>query len=343
MTVTTIGLDLAKNVFQLHGVDAEGRTVLQKRLRRNSVLAIFEALPACLVGIEACASAHHWARALSRMGHQVRLMPPQFVKPYVKTNKNDAADAQAICEAVGRPTMRFVPVKSAEQQAVLVLHRTRELMVRQRTMIINALRAHFAEFGVVAAQGAANIRKIVKMLDSVAECPLPEIARMTLGLLVEQLRSLEAGLQRIERELAAWHRNNEASKRLETIPGVGLVTATAIVATVGDAQQFASGRQFAAWLGLVPRQNSSGGKQRLGRISKRGDAYLRRLLVHGARAVLRWAKQKPDGASAWLSDLIARRPVNIATVAYANKTARIAWALLARKETYRRISQPMRA
>jgi transposase len=343
MKITTIGLDLAKNVFQVHGADREGRAVLSKRLRRSAVLGFFAGQEPCLVGMEACAGAHYWARELSTLGHEVRLMPPQYVKPYVKRNKNDAADAAGICEAVTRPTMRFVPVKSTERQSVLMLHRARELLIRQRTMIVNALRGHFAEFGIVVAQGVHNVRKLVEILADRDERRLPDLARKVLGLLVEQLLAVETKVRALERELLAWHRANDASRRLATIPGVGPITASAIVATVGDGQQFRSGRQFAAWIGLVPRQNSSGGKARLGRISKRGDAYLRRLLVHGARAVVRWRRTDTAPSWRWLAGLVSRRPTNVATVALANKTARIAWAILTRQETYRTASMPAAA
>jgi transposase len=335
MKITTVGLDLAKNVFQVHGIDAEGRSVLRKKLRRGELLRFFAGLERCVVGMETCSGAHHWARELRVLGHEVRLMPPQYVKPYVKTNKNDAADAAGICEAVTRPTMRFVAVKSEDQQAVLMLHRARDLLIRQRTMIVNALRGHFAEFGIVAAQGVWNIGKLVERLADPDERRIPDVARKVLGVLVEQLAALGTKLRELEAELLAWHRSNAASRRLETIPGIGPITASAIVATVGDGHQFVSARQFAAWIGLVPRQNSSGGKPRLGRISKRGDAYLRRLLVHGSRAVVRWRRASKATPSPWLTGLLSRRPTNVATVAMANKTARIAWAVLTRNETYR--------
>jgi len=294
--VTTIGLDLAKRVFQVHGADGEGRPVLRKKLTRAKLMPFFADLPPCLVGMEACASAHHWARELQALGHEVRLIPPQYVRPFVKTNKNDAADAEAICEAVGRPTMRFAAVKSAEQQSVLMLHRVRELLVRQRTMAINALRGHCAEFGIVVAQGAPKVEELIAIIEDADDKRLPSVAREALGALIEQLRSAQGRIKALETRLTAWHRSSEASRRLAAIPGVGVITATALVATIGDAAQFRSGRQLSAWLGLVPRQHSSGGKERLGRISKHGDGYIRRLLVHGARTVLRWRRAKP-GAS----------------------------------------------
>ena len=333
--ITTIGLDLAKTVFQVHGADQDGRPVVRKKLRRGQVLGFFAGLSPCLIGLEACASAHYWARELQALGHAVRLIPPQYVKPFVKTNKNDASDAEAICEALIRPTMRFAPLKSAEQQSVLMLHRARELLVRQRTMLINALRGHCGEFGIVVAQGASKVAELIAMIEDPEDERLPALAHEALGSLVGQLRTSQAQIAGLEKKLMAWHRANEASRRLETIPGVGVITATALVATIGDASQFHSGRQLAAWLGLVPRQYSSGGKERLGRISKRGDGYLRKLLVHGARTVLLWSRRKKETRTAWQEALLARRPTNVVVVAMANKTARVVWALLSRGETFR--------
>ena len=264
MDITTIGFDLAKTVFQVHGADGEGRAVLRRKLRRGKVLAFFAGLPSCLVGMEACASAHYWAREIQALGHEVRLIPPQYVRPFVKTNKNDAADAEVICEAVTRPTMRFAPAKSAEQQSVLMLHRARELLVRQRTMVINALRGHCAELGLIVAQGASKVEELVAIIEDPGDVRLPPLAREALGSLVEQLHSAQARIKQLEATLLAWHRSNQASRRLATIPGVGVITATALVATIGDGAQFRSGRQLSAWLGLVPRQHSSGGKDRLG-------------------------------------------------------------------------------
>ena len=332
--VTTIGLDLAMRVFQVHGADAQGRPVLRKTLRRAKLMPFFADLPPCLVGMEACASAHHWARELQALGFEVRLIPPQYVRPFVKTNKNDAADAEAICEAVTRPTMRFAAVKSAEQQSVLMLHRARELLVRQRTMVINALRGHCAEFGIVVAQGAPKVEELIAIIEDADDKRLPSVAREALGALVEQLRSAQGRIKALEARLTAWHRSSAASRRLAAIPGVGVITATALVATIGDASQFRSGRQLSAWLGLVPRQHSSGGKERLGRISKHGDGYIRRLLVHGARTVLRWRRAKPGTGSGWTDRLLARRPTNVVLVAMANKTARVAWALLRHERIY---------
>ena len=339
MAIKVIGLDLAKNVFQVHGVDEAGRVMLKRKLRRTEVLRLFADLPPALVGMEACHTAHYWAREIAALGHEVRLMPPQFVKPYVKSQKNDMADAEAICEAVQRPTMRFVPVKSADQQAALLLHRTRELLIRQRSSLISAIRAHFAEFGIVASQRMRNIERLLELLDKASDARLPTLARDMLAVLAGQLRDVAARVQEVEKELLAWHQANQTSRRLATIPGVGPITATAIAATVGDAGQFKSGRQFAAWLGLVPQQRSSGGKERLGGISKRGDRYIRSLLIHGARAVVGWRKRSAIRRDRWVSGLLDRRPMNVATVAFANKCARIAWAMMLREEEY----NPVRA
>lgn len=332
--IMTIGLDLAKTVFQVHGADGEGRAVLRRRLKRGQVLGFFASVPPCLVGLEACASAHYWARELQTLGHEVRLIPPQYVRPFVKTNKNDAADAEAICEALLRPTMRFAAVKSADQQSVLMLHRARELLIRQRTMLINALRGHCGEFGIIATQGARNVAALIEVIEHPDDRRLPPLAREALRSLVIQLRATGERIAELEKELTAWHRASEASLRLAAVPGVGVITATALVATIGDARQFRSARQFAAWLGLVPRQQSSGGKDRFGRISKRGDGYLRRLLVHGARTVLFWSRRRKETRSDWLEALLARRPVNVALVAMANKTARVVWAMLSRDQAY---------
>ena len=335
MEVTTIGLDIAKRVFQAHGVGGAGKAVLRRKLQRAEVLAFFEKLPPCLVGIEACGTAHHWAREIRALGHDVRLMPASYVKPYVKRGKTDAADAEAICEAVTRPTMRFVPVKTAEQQAVLMLHRTRDLLVRQRTMLVNALRGHMAELGIIASQGVARVADLVAVLMGEDTAHVPALARQALGGLAAELEALGNRVKEVEAAILAWHKDNEASRRLATIPGVGPITASAIVATVTDPTQFHSARQFAAWIGLVPKQNSSGGKQRQGGISKQGDRTLRRLLVLGAVAVIRHARSKPMAEAGWLKGLLERRPAKLAAVAQANKTARIIWALLVRGETYR--------
>ena len=335
MEITTIGLDLAKSVFQLHGIDASGSVVLRKKLRRSELIDTFQKLPPCLVGMEACATAHYWARQISALGHQVRLMPPAYVKAYLRRQKNDAADGEAICEAVRRPTMRFVPVKSAERQAVLVLHRSRELLVRQRTMLINAIRGHCAEFGMIVAQGARKADGLIAQVRKADTAMLPDVARATLLLLAGQLDALALAIHALERRLLAWHKQDAASQRLATIPGVGLISATALAASVTDPSAFRSGREFAAFLGLVPRQNSSGGKDRLGRISKMGDGYLRKLLVVGATSVVRRARTHDLAAAPWIRALLERRPARLVTVAMANKTARIVWALLSRGDVYR--------
>jgi transposase len=334
MQITTIGLDIAKNVFQVHGIDATEKVVIRKQLRRSQMLAFFKALPPCLIGMEACATAHYWARELTKLGHQVRLMPAKDVKAYVKRNKNDAADAEAICEAVRRPTMRFVQVKSAEQQGRLMLHRARDLLIRQRTQVINALRAHLAELGITAAQGTVGLKELLKIIASDEDERLPADAHASLVVLAAELQAMQTLVGSLEKRIMARHRVNEASRRLETIPGIGFIGATAIEATVTDPTAFRSGRDFAAWIGLVPRQDSTGGKQKLGKISKQGDRYLRRILVVGAHAVLRYAKQNPEKYP-WLTQPLARRPFKVVAVAFANKMARMAWALLAHGGTYR--------
>jgi transposase len=334
--ITTIGLDLAKHVFQVHGVDADGATVLRKQLRRGQVLIFFSRLPACVVGLEACATAHYWARELGALGHEVRLMPAQYVKVYVKRNKNDAADAEAICEAVVRPTMRFVAAKTAEQQAALLLHRGRERLVRQRTSLVNALRAHLAEFGVIAPQGLRNVGKLIAIVRDEGDPRLPDLAHQVLQVLAEQIEQLEAAVAALEKQLMAWHKSNPVSQRLATIPGIGPIIATAIAATVAQPSEFRSGREFAAWLGLVPRQNSTGGKNRLGGISKRGNQYLRRLLINGASANL--LRSKATNADPWVIGLRRRRPSMVVAVALANKTTRIAWAVMHRQEDYQRMA-----
>jgi transposase len=342
MQITTIGLDLAKHIFQVHGVDADGIVIVRRRLRRREVAAFFSSLPPCLVGMEACSTAHHWARELMSLGHEVRLLPPTYVKPYVKRGKNDAADAEAICEAVTRPTMRFVPVKSVEQQGVLVLHRARDLLIRQRTMLANALRAHCAEFGVVVAQGMAKLGELLSRIADDAEVAIPPLARDALLTLARQLQDLQLKICEVDRAIHTWHRSNETSRRLETIPGIGPITASALAVTVTDPALFRSGRHLAAWLGLVPRQNSSGGKERLGGISKQGDRYIRRLLISGAHAVLRYATPGRRGAE-WAMNLLQRRPFKLVAVALANKMARTAWALLATGQIYQPTSNPLAA
>jgi len=334
MQTTTIGLDIAKNVFQVHGIDAAEKVVVRKQLRRGQVMKFFASLQPCLVGMEACATAHYWARELTKLGHEVRLMPARDVKAYVKRNKNDAADAEAICEAVRRPTMRFVRAKSAEQQGALMQHRTRDVLIRQRTQVINALRAHLAELGIVAAQGHEGLKQLLKIIADEKDARLPIDARASLIVLAAQIQALHTMIGSIERRLLLQHRANEASQRLESVPGIGTIGASAIAATVTDPNAFRSGRDFAAWIGLVPRQDSTGGKQKLGPISKQGDRYLRHILVVGAHSVLRLARQNPEKYP-WLTQLLARRPFKVVAIALANKMARVAWALLARGGTYR--------
>jgi len=334
MKITTIGIDLAKNVFQVHGVDQRGRTVLKKQLKREQMTMFFANLPPCLVGMEACGSAHHWARKLQGFGHSVRLMAPQFVKPYVKANKNDAADAQAICEAVARPHMRFVAIKNVGQQAVLALHRVRQGFVKSRTAQANQIRGLLGEYGLILPQGIAHIAKRVPELIEDASNELPGAFRVLVDRLMDHLKALDQQVAQLEAQIKAWHRENDASRKLEQIPGIGPITASALVASMGEAKNFDNGRQVAAWLGLVPRQHSSGGKPTLLGISKRGDSYLRTLLIHGARSVILAAGRKAN-LGGWLQELLKRRNPNVAAVALANKNARIAWALLAHQRNYR--------
>ncbi len=333
--VITIGVDLAKNVFQVHGVDDEGDVMIGRQLRRSQVLPFFKKLPPCLIGMEACATSHHWAREIMALGHEVKLMPPRYVKPYVKRNKNDAADAEAICEAVTRPTMRFVAVKSAERQSVLMVHRTRELLVRQRTMLVNALRAHMAELGVVARVGLPQVKKLLAVIADGDDDRIPAPARTCLKGLPRQLLSLEREISDAEKRIHAWHRTSEDSLRLETTPGIGPITASALASSITDPHIFKSGRMMSSWIGLVPRQKSTGGRERMGRISKQGDKYLRWLLVAGAMTVIRHAKRRGT-TDPWLANLIATKPTKLAAVALANKNARTAWALLRHGGTYRK-------
>ncbi len=333
--VTTVGLDLAKNLFQVHGADARGRPVLKRKLARGKVLEFFATLPPCLVGLEACGAAHYWARELRRLGHEVRLMPPRYVRPYVRTNKHDAADAEACREAVTRPGMRFVPVREESQRSLLMPHRVREQLLKQRTATINALRAHLAEFGTVAAQRRAGLRELLAVVADAEDRRLPPLARELLRVLADHLRALEERLATLDRRLLEIARADTACARLAAVPGIGPVIATALAAAVGDAKAFGSGRHLAAWLGLVPRQHSSGGKERLLGISKRGDAYLRRQLMHGARALVAVSKGREGGLWSWVNGLLARRPFNVVVAAVANKLARVAWALLSRGEDYR--------
>lgn len=333
MKITTVGIDLAKNVFQVHGIDERGKVLLKKQLRRDQMAAFFVNLPPCLVGIEACGSAHHWARKLQAMGHTVRLMAPQFVKPYVKTNKNDAADAEAICEAVGRPNMRFVPIKNVEQQAVLALHRVRQGYVKARTAQANQIRGLLSEFGLIVPQGIGYIASRVPELIEDAGNELPGSFRILIQRLLDHLKVLDGHVEELEAQIQAWHRASDLSTKLAQVPGIGPITASALVASIGDAKNFEGGRQLAAWLGLVPRQHSSGGKSNLLGMSKRGDSYLRTLLIHGARSVIYRAGQKADSCN-WVNAVVMRRNKNVAAVALANKNARIVWALLANDRRY---------
>lgn len=319
-SIALIGLDIAKSLFQVHAADKEGRPITKRKLKRDEVAAYFRGLAPCIVGLEACPGGHYWARVIRDFGHEVRLLPAQYVRPFVKTNKNDAADAEAICEAM----MRFVPIKEAKQQEVLVIHLVRELLIRQRTQLINAIRGHLAEFGIVGPNRAHNIGLLTAMIEDEADASIPPILRRSLRRVAEHLREIKSKLVEIEQELAVVARKVADCRRLMMIPGVGVITATALIASVRDPADFKSGRHFAAWLGLVPRQNSTGGVDKLGGISKRGDGYLRRLLIHGGRSVMRWRGR----SWTWLARLRDRRPANVAVVALANKTARIVWALL---------------
>ncbi|MBB6414440.1 IS110 family transposase [Mesorhizobium sangaii] len=344
MQITTVGLDLAKRVFQIHAVDASGDVVVRKALRRSQVLPFFTKLPPCLVGMEACGTSHHWARELTELGHEVRLMPPAYVKPYVKRGKNDAVDAEAICEAVTRPTMRFVAMKSAEQQAALSLHRTRNLLVKQRTQLVNMIRGLLAEFGIDIPEGLERALGLARQIAAKQVTPdVPSMATQILGLLSGQVLDTHVRLQAIDRSIIALQRSDDMARRLSTIPGIGPVGATALAASVADPGQFRSGREFAAWLGLTPSQNSSGGKDRLGRITKMGDRYLRKLLVIGATSLIRRARHKPETADPRLIALLARKPARVASVAMANKMARVVWAIMARGETYQARHAPQQA
>ena len=334
-TVKTIGLDIAKSVFQVHGVDADGQVVIRRKLKRRYVLTFFEKLPACLVGIEACATSHHWSRQLQALGHRVRLMAPAYVKPYVKRQKNDAADAEAICEAVTRANMRFVETKTPEQQSCLVLHRTRHLFIRQQTSVINAIRAHLAEFGIVAPVGRKGVEQLLDVVANTKDERIPELARACVAALGAQLQALKVQILEFDRQIMIWHRSHETSKRLDEIPGVGPALATALVASIADPKAFRSGRDFSAWIGLVPKQHSSGGKEKLGSISKQGDRYLRSLFTAGALAVIRYAKIYGTKHRPWLTALLARRPTKVAAIALANKLARMVWAMMTRGERYK--------
>jgi transposase len=334
MNVSTVGLDVAKNVFQVHGIDSTGTVIVRRSLRRRQVIPFFGELERCLVGVEACGTSHFWARELRALGHEVRLMPPGYVKPYVKRGKTDASDAEAIAEAVSRPTMRFVAIKSPEQQSVLALHRTRDLLVRQRTQLINMIRGQLAEFGIVLAKGVQHALKLVDRLLAGEALDLPMLLARVVIALAEQVRDLQVRIGNLESDLKAWSRDNQVAKRLQTIPGIGIITASALAASVTDPRQFTSGRQFAAWLGLTPRARSSGGKERPGHISKMGDRYLRRLLVSGMTSQLRWVRHHPE-AQPWAAELLQRKPAKLVAVALANKAARIAWVVMTRGEVYR--------
>jgi transposase len=332
--ISTIGVDLAKSVFQVHGADASGAVLFRKKLRRHQVLTFFAAQPPCTVAMEACGSAHHWAREIGRLGHVVRLIPPAYVKPFVKRQKNDAADAEAICEAAQRPTMRFVVPKSEQAQAAAVVFRARDLLVKQRTQIINALRGHLTEFGIVVAKGPAHVPQLARAVEDGAK-PIPELARPILQGLIEMLQALDDRIAGLDREIAQRAKEDETARRLMTIPGVGPVTATALAALAPPAETFKRGRDFAAWVGLTPLQHSTGGKQKLGATSKMGERTLRRLLILGASGVLRWAARNGTPAGSWIARMVSRKPPMLVRVALANKMARIVWALMAKGGIYR--------
>jgi transposase len=333
--VITIGLDIAKSVLQVHGVDSAGGVVIRKRVSRAKVLVLFADLPPCLIGIEACPSAHHWGRELESLGHSVRLMPPSYVKAYLKRSKNDANDAEAICEAVTRPSMRFVALKTKEQQAALMLHRTRQLLVRQRTMLSNAMRGHLAELGIVSAKGRNGTGELLRIISDSTDSRLSPVARGILEVLARQYSAIGTEIDSIQKGILAWHRSCEASRRLEEIPGIGPIVATALVAEIGDWKAFGSGRDLAAWIGLVPKQRTTGGKDRLGGITKQGNRYLRWLLVTGAMAVIRYAQRHGTRKRPWLGRLMDRRPTKVAAVALANKMARVAWAIMVHGDRYK--------
>jgi transposase len=333
--VNTIGLDIAKSVFQVHGIDSAGQVVVRRQLRRGEVLKFFQKLPPCVVGMEACASSHYWGREIAALGHDVRLMPPTRVKPYVKWGKkNDQVDAAACCEAVQRPCMQFVPIKTPDQQAALLLHRARKMLVNQRTQLGNAIRAHLAEFGIVTAKGEGGVSALLAMVSNPEDKLVPAAIRPILAILVEHWRAGDARIAALDRQIAAWHKSHDDSRRVATIPQIGPIVASALAATAGDAARFKNGRQFAAWLGLVPSQNSTGGKERLGRITKTGDTYVRQLLVVAAIGMIRRVRVNP-AISPWFAQLLARKTPKQAAVALANKMARMAWAILAKGGVYK--------
>jgi transposase len=333
--ISIVGLDLAKQVFQVHSADAHGRCVLRKPLKRSEVLAFFAKLAPCVVAMEACGTAHYWAREIAKLGHETRLIPPAYVKAYVKRGKNDAIDAEAICEAAGRPSMRFVPLKTLEGQALAMLHRSRDLLIKNRTMLVNALRSHLAEFGFIAAKGIGKLPDLIKTVSEAPREALPDIARAALSGFLDMIAALNAHLAAIEKRLREWRKSDAKSQRLATIPGIGLIGATAFCALVPDPSLFKNGRHLAAWLGLTPRLDGTGGKTRLKRISKAGDGYLRRLLVLGATSLLRSLANKTTPLALWAQGMLARRPRRLVTVALANKLARIAWAVMAKAEAYK--------
>jgi transposase len=334
--VSTIGLDIGKSVFQIHGIDADGAAVIRKRISRAKLLEFFATLPPCLVGIEACPTAHYWSRRVQALGHTVKLMPPSYVKAYLKRSKNDANDAAAICEAVTRPSMRFVATKSEQQQSGLMLHRSRQLLVRQRTMLSNAIRGHMAELGIISAKGRNGTAELLEIIANEQNDRIPAAARLSLAVLARHYAAVTTEIGAIEKHIHAWHRSCEESRRLMEIPGVGPIVATALVAEVGDWKAFSSGRSLAAWIGLVPKQHSTGGKERLGRISKQGNRHLRWLLVAGAMAVIRYARRHGT-KRLWLARLMGRRPAKVAAVALANKIARMAWAMMVHGERFKEL------
>jgi transposase len=335
MEITTVGLDLAKNIFQVHAISSTGEVLVRRSLRRAQVIPFFSKLSPCLIGMEACGTSHHWARELVGLGHEVRLMPPVYVKPYVKRGKTDAGDAEAICEAVTRPTMRFVPIKSVEQQAALALHRARDLLVRQRSQLVNMVRGLLAELGIHIPKGITHALAFVRRAVAGDVGDVPVVAARVISALAEQASELQGRIRQLERDLLAWYQSNDLAQRIATVPGVGLLGATAMAASVTDPTHFHSGRQFAAWLGLTPLNNSSGGKERLGRISKMGDQYLRRLLVTGMTSLVRRNKHHPKAADPRINALLARKPPRLVTVAMANRTARVIWAIMVRGDVYR--------